>query len=63
MDYKFAIHRQEKDFRRSIHHTTLKCEDMGVTSVRLKRNRAPSRAALDPDLIPDAVVEGDLNNI
>ena len=40
-----------------IHHTTLNCEDMGVTSVRLKPNPAPSYAALDPDLIPDAVVE------
>jgi hypothetical protein len=32
---------------------------MGVTWVRLKRNQAPSRSALDADLIPDAVVKSD----
>jgi hypothetical protein len=32
---------------------------MGVTWVRLKRNPAPSRSALDADLILDAVVESD----
>ncbi len=40
-------------------HTTLNCEDMGVTSVQLKPNRAPSRTALDTDLISDAAVESD----
>ena len=42
-----------------IHYTTLKREDLGATSFRLKRNPAPSRTGLDPDLIPDAVVESD----
>jgi hypothetical protein len=32
---------------------------MGVTWVRLKQNQAPSRSALDADLIPDAVVKCD----
>ncbi len=34
---------------------------MGVTSVRLQNNPTPSRAGLDPDLIPDAVVETNPN--
>lgn len=51
--------RHSKELRRWIHYTTLNCEDMGVTSVRLKLNRAPSRAFLDPDLIPDARVTAD----
>lgn len=51
--------RHEIGFRKWIHHTTLNCEDMGVTSVRLKANRTPSRSALDPDLIPDTVVTRD----
>jgi hypothetical protein len=49
--------RHDKNFRKWIYHTTLNCEDMGITSVRLKRNPTPSRIALDPDLIPDAVVK------
>ena len=51
--------RHDKSLRTWIHHTTLNCEDMGVTSVRLKPNPAPSRTAPDPDLIPDAAVESD----
>lgn len=43
--------RHDKSLWRWIHHPTLNCEDMGVTSVRLKRNPAPSRTGLDPDLI------------
>ena len=38
--------------RKWIHHTTLDCSDIGVTSVHLKRNPAPSRSALDADLLP-----------
>ena len=53
--------RHDAHLRNWIHHTTLNCEDMGVTSVRLRRNRAPSRTALDPDLIPNAVVKSDCN--
>jgi hypothetical protein len=49
--------RHDKSLRQWIHHTTLNCEDMGVTSIRLKRNRTPSRTALDPDLISDAAVK------
>jgi hypothetical protein len=51
--------RHDKDLRKWIHHTTLNCEDMGVTSVRLKPNRTPSRTALDQDLIPDAAIRND----
>jgi len=51
--------RRDESLRKWIHHTTLDCGDMGVTSVRLKRNPAPSRSALDADLIPDAIVEND----
>jgi hypothetical protein len=47
--------RHDKELRKWIYHTTLNCEDMGVTSIRLKPNDAPSRTALDPDLLPDAV--------
>jgi hypothetical protein len=53
--------RHDTHLRKWIHHTTLNCEDLGVTSVRLKRNRAPSRTALNPDLIPNAVVKSDCN--
>ncbi len=53
--------RHDKTLRTWIHHTTLNCEDMGVTWVRLKRNPTPSRAGLDPDLIPGAVVTSDRN--
>src|SRR5579863_2727237 len=51
--------RHDKDLRQWIHHSTLNCEDMGVTSVRLKPNRMPSRTALDSDLIPYAAVRND----
>ncbi len=51
--------RHDKSLRTWICYTTLNCEDMGVTRVRLKRNSAPSRSALDADLIPDPVVESD----
>jgi hypothetical protein len=51
--------RHDKSLRRWIYHTTLNCEDMGVTWARLKRNPVPSRSALDADLIPNAVVESD----
>lgn len=52
--------RHEIGLRKWILYTTLNCEDMGVTSIRLKGNRTPSRSALDPDLIPDAIVKIDL---
>ena len=45
--------RHDKDLRKWIHYTTLDCSHMGATTVRLKRNLAPSRSALDADLIPD----------
>ena len=51
--------RHDKSLRMWIHHTTLNCEAMGVTWVRLKSNLAPTRSALDVDLIPDAVVKSD----
>lgn len=51
--------RHDESLRQWIHHTTLNCEDMGVTSVRLKHNRAPSRTVLDADLIPDAAAKSD----
>ena len=51
--------RHDKSLRTWIHYTTLNCEDLGTTSVRLKRNPTPSRTDLDPDLIPDAAVESD----
>jgi hypothetical protein len=51
--------RHDKSLRTWIYHTTLNCEDMGVTWARLKRNPVPSRSALDADLIPNAVVESD----
>jgi hypothetical protein len=51
--------RHDESLRQWIRHTTLNCEDMGVTSIRLKPNRAPSRTALDADLISDAAVESD----
>jgi hypothetical protein len=51
--------RHDKSLRTWIYHTTLNCEDMGVTRVRLKRNPTASRSALDADLIPDAIVKSD----
>ena len=51
--------RHDQSFRRWIYHTTLSSEDMGVTSVRLKPNRTPSRIAFDPGLISDTVVKSD----
>lgn len=44
--------RNYKPFRQWIHHTTLDCSDMGMTSVRLKRNPSPSRTELDANLLP-----------
>lgn len=44
--------RNDKSLRNWVHHTTLNCSDMGVTSIRLKRNPVPSRSALDADLMP-----------
>ena len=45
--------RHDKGLRKWIYHTTLYCRDAGATRVRLKPNPAPSRSALDPDLIPE----------
>lgn len=44
--------RHDKTLRPWIHHTTLGCSDMGVTSVRLRRNPSPSRSSLDPGILP-----------
>lgn len=52
--------RNDKAFRRWIHHTTLDCSDMGITKVRLKANPSPSRSALDSDLIQQALAKSDL---
>ena len=51
--------RHDKSLRTWIYHTTLNCEDMGVTWVRLKLNPVPTRSAFDAALIPDAVVQSD----
>ena len=51
--------RQDESLRQWIYHTTLNCEDMGVTIIRLKHNRTPSRFSLDQDLIPDAAAKSD----
>ena len=51
--------RHDKSVRQWIHYTTLNCEDMGITIVRLKPNQVPSRTSLDEDLIPDAIVKSD----
>ena len=47
------VHRRKRQLRRWIKYTTLDCRDWGVTSVKLKRNPAPSRSSLDADLIED----------
>ena len=44
--------RHDPELRRWILHTTLDCEHPGCTTVRLKPNGTPSRANLDPDLLP-----------
>jgi hypothetical protein len=51
--------RKDKDLRQWIYHTTLDCRDIGVTSVRLRKNPSPTRKAFDADLIPDASVTYD----
>jgi len=44
--------RHDAELRRWILHTTLDCEHPGCTTVRLRPNGTPSRAWLDPDLLP-----------
>lgn len=44
--------RHDKSLRQWIKHTTLCCEDPGVTSVALKKNPTPTRTALDSNLLP-----------
>jgi hypothetical protein len=39
--------------RQWIKHTTLYCKDRGATSVKLKKNSAPTRESLDSGLLPD----------
>ena len=45
--------RRDKELRQWIRYTTLDCSDMGVTRVKLKPNRAPTRSKLDYDLLPE----------
>jgi hypothetical protein len=44
--------RRDKKLRQWIKYTTLDCSDWGATSVKLKRNRAPTRTQLDVRLLP-----------
>jgi hypothetical protein len=44
--------RHDEELRQWIKYTTLKCDDWGATSVKLKLNPAPTRLQLDPDLLP-----------
>lgn len=45
--------RHSKELRKWIKVSTLDSSDPGSTSIALKRNPAPTRAGLDPDLIPE----------
>ena len=45
--------RHSKELRNWIHHTTLDCSHMGVTSVRLKKNPSPTRLSFDLDILPE----------
>jgi hypothetical protein len=49
--------RHDPDLRQWIKHTTLDCSDMGVTSVKLKPNPAPTRSNLDQDLLPQGFLK------
>jgi hypothetical protein len=44
--------RHDTSLRQWTKHTTLCCENPGVTSVALKKNPSPTRTALDPYLLP-----------
>jgi hypothetical protein len=44
--------RHDKNLRQWILHTTLCCENPGVTSIALKNNPSPTRTALDSNLFP-----------
>ena len=44
--------RHSEALRRWIKASTLDCAHPGATSIKLKRNPAPTRAQLDPDLFP-----------
>jgi hypothetical protein len=43
--------RHTSDIRQWIKHTTLNCQDPGITSVKLKRNPNPSRTAMDSGIL------------
>jgi hypothetical protein len=45
--------RRNRKLRQWIKHTTLDCRKWGATTVKLKRNPAPSRTELDAGLIED----------
>jgi hypothetical protein len=45
--------RRDKTLRQWIKYTTLDCSDWGATSVKLKRNRTPTRTQLDVRLLPE----------
>ena len=44
--------RHDNELRQWIQYTTLDCSDMGVTSIKLKPNPAPTRSKMDRDLLP-----------
>ena len=44
--------RHDKELRLWIKHTTLCCQDRGVTSVALKPNPSPTRMEFDANLFP-----------
>ena len=45
--------RHDIALRQWIKYTTIDCSDFGATTVKLKRNRAPSRTKVDADLLPE----------
>jgi hypothetical protein len=46
------ILRHKRQVRKWIKYSTLDCRKWGVTSVKLKRNPAPTRTCLDANLLP-----------
>jgi hypothetical protein len=45
--------RHHRGLRKWIKYTTLNCSDWGATSIKLKRNSAPTRTQFDADVFPN----------
>jgi hypothetical protein len=49
--------RHDEELRQWIKYTTVGCRESGVTTVKMKRNPAPTRSQLDADVMPEVTYQ------